>query len=37
VEGSKALQLAIQLALTKQKSPADALNEAAAAWDELMK
>ena len=37
VEGSKALQLALQLALTKQKSPADALNEAAAKWDELMK
>ncbi len=34
-EGSKALQLAIQQALTKQQSPADALNAAAAKWTEL--
>lgn len=36
-EGSKALQLAIQLALTKQKTPQEALDEAAAKWLELMK
>jgi multiple sugar transport system substrate-binding protein len=36
-EASKALQLALQKALTKQASPADALNEAAATWTELMK
>lgn len=35
LEGSKALQLALQEALTKQKSPADALNEAAAKWVDL--
>jgi len=34
-EGSKALQLAIQLALTKQKTPQEALDEAAAKWLEL--
>lgn len=34
-EGSKALQLAIQLALTKQKTPKEALDEAAAKWLEL--
>jgi multiple sugar transport system substrate-binding protein len=34
-EGSKALQLAIQQALTKQKSPKDALDTAAAKWVEL--
>ena len=34
-EASKALQLALQQALTKQKSPADALNEAAATWQKL--
>ncbi len=36
-EASKALQLALQKALTKQASPADALNEAAATYSELMK
>jgi multiple sugar transport system substrate-binding protein len=36
-EASKALQLALQKALTKQASPADALNEAAATWEKLMK
>jgi multiple sugar transport system substrate-binding protein len=36
-EASKALQLALQKALTKQASPADALNEAAATWSGLMK
>jgi multiple sugar transport system substrate-binding protein len=34
-EGSKALQLALQLALTKQKAPKEALDEAAAKWLEL--
>ncbi|MBK8051361.1 MAG: extracellular solute-binding protein [Anaerolineales bacterium] len=34
-EGSKALQLAMQLALTKQKTPQEALDEAAATWIEL--
>ncbi len=34
-EGSKALQLALQLALTKQKTPQEALDEAAAKWLEL--
>ncbi len=34
-EFSKALQLALQEALTKQKSPAQALNDAAAKWNEL--
>lgn len=37
LEGSKALQLALQLALTKQKSPQEALDEAANKWLELMK
>ncbi len=36
-EGSAALQLAIQEALTGVKSPQDALNEAAAKWVELAK
>lgn len=36
-EGSKALQLALQEALTKQKSPKDALDAAAAKWVELAK
>jgi multiple sugar transport system substrate-binding protein len=36
-EGSKALQLALQLALTKKKSPKEALDEAAAKWVELLK
>jgi multiple sugar transport system substrate-binding protein len=35
LEGSKALQLALQLALTKQKTPQEALDEAAAKWVEL--
>jgi multiple sugar transport system substrate-binding protein len=35
-EGSKALQLALQEALTKQKTPQEALDGAAAKWDELM-
>jgi len=34
-EGSKALQLAIQEALTRQKSPQQALDDAAAKWNEL--
>ena len=34
-EGSKALQLAMQLALTKQKTAQEALDEAAAKWVEL--
>jgi multiple sugar transport system substrate-binding protein len=34
-EGSKALQLAMQKALTKQLSPQEALDEAAARWVEL--
>lgn len=36
-EGSKALQLAIQQALTKQKTPQQALDAAAAKWVELAK
>jgi len=36
-EASKALQLALQEALTKQKSPEQALNDAAAKWVELAK
>jgi multiple sugar transport system substrate-binding protein len=36
-EASKALQLALQLALTKQKTPQQALDEAAAKWVELAK
>lgn len=36
-EGSKALQLALQEALTKQKSPKDALDAAAAKWVALGK
>ncbi|MDT8899003.1 MAG: extracellular solute-binding protein [Thermanaerothrix sp.] len=35
LEGSKALQLALQEALTKQKTAAQALNDAAAKWVEL--
>ena len=35
VEGSKALQLALQLALTKQETPQQALDEAAAKWVEM--
>jgi len=35
LEGSKSLQLALQLALTKQESPQQALDEAAAKWTEL--
>jgi len=35
LEGSKILQLALQQALTKQKSPVDALNDAAAKWNSL--
>jgi multiple sugar transport system substrate-binding protein len=35
VEGSKQLQLALQLALTKQKTAKEALDEAAASWVEL--
>jgi multiple sugar transport system substrate-binding protein len=34
-EGSKALQLALQEALTKQKTPQQALDDAAATWNEL--
>lgn len=34
-EGSKALQLALQEALTKSKTPEQALNDAAATWAEL--
>jgi multiple sugar transport system substrate-binding protein len=34
-EGSTALQLALQQALTGQKSPKDALDAAAAKWTEL--
>ncbi len=34
-EGSKALQLALQQALTKQKTPKQALDEAAAKWVQL--
>ncbi|OGO64107.1 MAG: hypothetical protein A2Z45_09940 [Chloroflexi bacterium RBG_19FT_COMBO_55_16] len=37
VEGSKALQLALQEALTKQKSPQEAMDAAAATWVELGK
>jgi multiple sugar transport system substrate-binding protein len=37
VEGSKALQLALQQALTKQMSPKDALDAAAAKWVDLAK
>lgn len=37
LEGSKALQLAIQEALTKQKTPQQALDEAAAKWVDLGK
>lgn len=36
-EASKALQLALQEALTGQKTPEQALNDAAAKWAELMK
>jgi len=36
-EGSKALQLAIQEALTKQKTPQQALDDAAAKWVDLAK
>lgn len=36
-EASKSLQLALQLALTKQKSPKEALDEVAAKWVELNK
>ncbi len=36
-EASKALQLALQEALTKQKTPEQALNDAAAKWIELAK
>ncbi len=36
-EASKALQLALQEALTKQKTPQQALDDAAAKWTELMK
>jgi multiple sugar transport system substrate-binding protein len=36
-EASKALQLALQEALTKQKTPEQALNDAAATWVELAK
>jgi multiple sugar transport system substrate-binding protein len=36
VEGSKALQLALQEALTKVKTPQAALDEAAAKWTSLM-
>ncbi len=36
-EASKAMQLALQEALTGQKSPEQALNDAAAKWTELMK
>ena len=36
-EGSVALQLALQEALTKAKSPKEALDEAAAKWVELAK
>jgi len=36
-EGSKALQLALQEALTKQKSAKEALDAAAAKWIELNK
>jgi multiple sugar transport system substrate-binding protein len=35
LEGSKSLQLALQLALTKQETPQQALDEAAAKWTEL--
>ena len=35
-EASKALQLALQEALTGQKTPEQALNDAAAKWTELM-
>jgi len=35
IEGSKALQLALQQALTKAKPPQQALDEAAAAWTKL--
>src|SRR5262249_9975472 len=35
LEGSKALQLALQLALTKQATPQQALDDAAAKWMEL--
>ncbi len=35
VESSKALQLALQQALTKQKTPQQALDDAAAAWNKL--
>jgi multiple sugar transport system substrate-binding protein len=34
-EGSKALQLALQQALTKQKTPQQALDDAAATWKQL--
>jgi multiple sugar transport system substrate-binding protein len=37
VEGSKALQLALQKALTKQATAQEALDEAAATWESLMK
>jgi len=36
-EGSKAIQLALQEALTKQKTPQQALDDAAAKWNELAK
>jgi multiple sugar transport system substrate-binding protein len=36
-EASKALQLALQEALTKQKTPQEALDDAAAKWVELAK
>jgi multiple sugar transport system substrate-binding protein len=36
-EASKTLQLALQEALTKQKSPEQALNDAAAKWVDLAK
>ncbi|HLY25850.1 MAG TPA: extracellular solute-binding protein [Aggregatilineales bacterium] len=35
LEGSKALQLALQQALTKQKTPQQALDDAAATWTKL--
>lgn len=37
VEGSKAIQLALQKALTKQATAQEALDEAAATWEQLMK
>ncbi len=35
MEGSKALQLALQQALSKQKTPQQALDDAAAKWNQL--